>query len=392
VTILYFADTRFPIERANGMQTMATCHALAARGHRVNLIARPDPSTPPRDPFAFYGFSPLPQLHIETVAGGTNQRTRRAHFLLSAVRRTLTTRPDVVYTRDLGVAGFLLKLPAARRPPLVYESHGYAVVVAQEMPALLGKPELTPSHQKIQRLHRRERRVWQHADAYVTITHALADDLAAEYGLRERVFVVPDGARIPAPQPPPGASSRPTAVYAGHLYPWKGVDLFVKALQLAPSLGGMVIGGHSREPDFVRVGELVQQLGIADRVHLTGAIPPAEVAARLATATLLVLPNIRSRISERYTSPLKLFEYLAAGKPIVAADLPSFREVLTDNETALLVTPDDPRRWADAMTRVASDRQLAERLGRAAAAIAPTYSWERRAERIEAVLSAATAQ
>ena len=55
VRILYLADIRFPLERANGIQSMETCHALAARGHDVTLVVRPDTHTPPRDPFAFYG-------------------------------------------------------------------------------------------------------------------------------------------------------------------------------------------------------------------------------------------------------------------------------------------------------------------------------------------------
>ena len=55
--ILYLADIRFPLERANGIQTMETCHALAARGHNVSLAVRPDSHQPARDPFAFYGLS-----------------------------------------------------------------------------------------------------------------------------------------------------------------------------------------------------------------------------------------------------------------------------------------------------------------------------------------------
>jgi len=391
VTILYFADTRFPIERANGVQTMATCHALASRGHRVRLVARPDPTSPPRDPFAFYGLPPLPELQIETVAGGSNVRTRRAHFLLSAARRALTMKPDVVYTRDLGVAAFLLKLPSARRPPIVYESHGLSVVVSQELPKLLGNPDLQPTPQKLRRLDRRERRVWLRADAYVTITRALADDLSAAYGQGRPVFVIPDGARVPSEAAADPAPVSRIAAYAGHLYPWKGVDLFLHALRLAPSIGGLIIGGHPGESDFSRVRNLVAQLGLERRVTLVGSVPPAEVPNRLATAALLVLPNVRSTMSERYTSPLKLFEYLAIGRPIVAANLAAIREVLTDNETAVLVPPDNPRAWADAMMRVAGDSALAARLGTAAAATAPFYSWERRAERIEAALAAATA-
>ena len=69
--IAYFADVRFPLERANGIQTMETCYALAGRGHAVDLIVRPDTQSPGRDPFVFYGLAPDARLRIERapVAG-----------------------------------------------------------------------------------------------------------------------------------------------------------------------------------------------------------------------------------------------------------------------------------------------------------------------------------
>jgi glycosyltransferase involved in cell wall biosynthesis len=391
VKILCFADTRFPIERANGVQTMATCHALAARGHQVTLVVRPDTASPARDPFKFYGVPHLRELSIEAVE--KPKRTPgvlfvRAQFLLAALRRLSASDADVVFTRDLGLAAFLLQVPSVRRRPLVYEAHGASSIVAEEMPRLLGKPELAPSPRKIHRLDRRDARVWRNASAYVTITRALADELAARYGPRERVFVVPDGAPHPAV---PVVPVVPVVAYAGHLYPWKGVDIFLRALALAPGVRGLIVGGHPAESDFGRVESLVRELGLTGRVELTGFVPPTDVRDRLTRASMLVLPNTRSAISERYTSPLKLFEYLALGRPIVASDLASIREVLTHEQTGLLVPPDDPRALAGAFERLAADAALSMRLARAAAALAHEYTWDRRAERLEAAFRASVA-
>ena len=272
---------------------------------------------------------------------------------------------------------------------MVYESHGHAVTVAQEMPTLLGKG-LAPGPRKLARLDRRERRVWCRAAAYLTLTHSLAEELASRYGRRSGVYVVPDAAR-PAPHVPPLASGRFVAGYAGHLYPWKGVDVFVQALAHAPGVHGLIVGGHPGEGDLDRVNRLVRSLGLESRVTITGLVPPREVAAALAWASVLVLPNTASAISDRYTSPLKLFEYLQMGRPIVASNLAALREVLTDGVSALLVPPGDPRALGQALLRLKNEPATAAALTASARALAPLYTWTARAEKIERALSAAQA-
>jgi len=390
VTVLYFADTRFPIERANGVQTMATCYALARRGHDVTLIVRPDSAPEPRDPFAFYDWPPISTLRVQTIAASTNPRGRRVQFLLGAAKMAASARDAVVLTRDLGLAAWLLQVPRPMRPAIVYESHGLADVVAAEMPGLLGDARPAPSAAKLGRLARREQRVWRRAGAYMPITRALADDLTTRFGSRANVFVVPDGARRqPVAFLRPDARDPFVAAYSGHLYPWKGVDVFVRALAAVPGVHGLIIGGHQDEPDLGRVRNLIRDLGLGSRIELTGLVPPAEVLPRLARASALVLPNTATVISDRYTSPLKLFEYLNAGRPIVASNLSALREVLTDGQTALLVPPGDPAALGQAIARLQRDPALAASLGAAAAHLAPHYTWDARAVRVEAALSAA---
>src|SRR4030095_11914090 len=94
-------------------------------------------------------------------------------------------------------------------------------------------------------------------------------------------------------------------------------------------------------------------------------------------------------ISERYTSPLKLFEYLAAGRPIVASNLPALREGLTDGINAGLVEPGNAAALASALNGLANNPQLADRLARRAFADASLYSWDARAARLAPGLRAA---
>ena len=389
--LLYLADIRLPLERANGVQTMATCHALAERGHEVTLLVRPDTADEPRDPFAFYGLSHPPTFTIRRVRVSGPAALRRARYMAAAARYSLgSLAPDVIYTRDLGIAAMLARIPPERRPPLVYESHGYAPVVSGLMPMLLSSAPAA-STRKQRRLERREKRVWARAEGYVTITATLAQELERRLGPRPagNVVVVPDGARVDPDRSFDweGPGRPPVVTYAGHLYPWKGVDVLIEALALLPDVRGRIVGGHPGESDLARVRALAAARRVADRVELTGLVPQPEVDRFLGAADVLVLPNRATAVSAHYTSPLKLFEYLAAGRPIIASALPALEEILHADENALLVPPDDPRALADAIRRLTTNRALAVRLARRAFEMAAEFSWPRRAERLEAVLA-----
>jgi glycosyltransferase involved in cell wall biosynthesis len=395
VRIIYFADIRFPLERANGIQTMATCHALVMRGHEVDLIVRPDTHVPARDPFRYYGIAPAPALRIERApVSGPAAARRLAYLAFAAGRAAGRRRADVLLTRDLGVASLLLHIPPGLRPPVVYESHGYAPEVAAALPDLVATAT-PPDPRKLRRLARREARVWQGADGYVTITGGLAADLVARHGPRARLAVIPDGVRIPdgSPSSPQGSRAPGSSVvaYAGHLYAWKGVDVLLDALVLVPEAHGLIVGGHAAEPDLARLQAHAERSGLGGRVTFTGMVPPGDVPALLAGARVLALPNPASAISSRFTSPLKLFEYMSAGRAIVASDLPAIREILRHEVNALLVEPGSAVALAGAIRILLADTALADRLARAALDAAPEYSWARRAEKLEALLTDVTA-
>jgi glycosyltransferase involved in cell wall biosynthesis len=380
--VLYLADIRFPLERANGVQTAHTCAALAECGLQVSLLVRPDTHDPPRDPLTFYGLDATPGLSIERAAVRGGASARRAQYVSAAIGRMLRApQPAIVYTRDLGVASIALRLPSRFRPPIVYESHGYAPAVSQDAHLRLSTAA-EASARTLHRLEARERRVWSRADGYVAITRTLADELTATFGGRARLIVAPDGVRLPADRrfTPPTRRSTPTVGYGGHLYPWKGVDTLLDALAQLPGMRGLIVGGLAAEPDLHRLRQRARDLGLDGRIDFTGHLEPPAVAGRLAEADILVLPNRRTTIAAQYTSPLKLFEYMALGKPIVAADLAAIREVLRHEENALLTPPDDPAALAASLTRAAEDLALAERIARCAFDDVRRYTWRARAE------------
>jgi glycosyltransferase involved in cell wall biosynthesis len=402
VRILYLADIRFPLERANGIQSMETCHALAARGHEVTLIVRPDSHAPPRDPFVFYGLPRIPQLRIEIAPLTGPPTARRVGYLTFTIGRAAgRARQDLIFTRDLGLASLLLRLPARLRAPVVYEAHTIAADAAKALPDLLTGAPAAPAS-KLDRLARRDARVWRAADGYVTITAGLRDELARRFGPRSHLEVIPDGARPPSPLHGFGETGRAdddharpapsdfTIGYAGHLYPWKGVDLVIEAVAALPDTRALIVGGHDKEPDLARVKAFAAQLDCASRVTFTGLIPPADVAARLRECDVLTLPNPASAISSAFTSPLKLFEYMASGRPIVASDLPAIREVLRHEDNALLVQPGDPQALVAGIARIKDDAALGRRLADQARSDVRDFTWARRAERLEALFATVT--
>ncbi|MBL8139861.1 MAG: glycosyltransferase family 4 protein [Acidobacteria bacterium] len=385
--LLYLADIRFPIERANGIQTIETCHALARGGLDVRLVVRTDTHEPPRDPLDYYGVAPLDQFVITQVPLSGGGAARRMGYLRSAVRYALSRGVDAVFTRDLLLASLLLGVPRRLRPPVIYESHGLSDQVAAQLDTLLTGARAA-SLTKQRRLARREARVWRRADGYVAITSRLRDALAGRFGPRPdadaTVVVAHDGVRaadIAASQARPRAG-RCVAAYAGHLYPWKGVDVFIQALARAPEVDGLVVGGHPAEPDLGRLEQAARDRGLADRVRFTGLVAPRAVASHLAGADVLVLPNVATTLSSDYSSPLKLFEYLAARRAIVASDLPAFREVVGHEREALLVAPGDAEALATALRRLSAEPDFASALAARAAARAAAFSWDVRAATI----------
>jgi glycosyltransferase involved in cell wall biosynthesis len=154
-----------------------------------------------------------------------------------------------------------------------------------------------------------------------------------------------------------------------------------------PAARLVILGGIEAEADTNRIRSLVARHGLGERTELIGLVPQSRVADELQRAAVVVAPFLRAGMTERHTSPLKIFEAMAAGRPIVASDLPSSREVLRDGESALLVPPGDAPALAAALQRVLSDRGLAAQLAGAAWDEAPQYSWDARARKLRALFA-----
>lgn len=173
-------------------------------------------------------------------------------------------------------------------------------------------------------------------------------------------------------------SDAPLVVYTGGLLEWKGVDVLLDAARLLPDVYFVIAGGMEAD-----VHRLREKAGGLSHVRIDGFQPPESVPWYLAAGDLSVVPNRASpAISARYTSPLKVFEAMAAGIALVASDLPSMREILAHERDALLVEPESPEALAAAITRLFADEPLRRRLAQALALRAPQHTFDARAQRL----------
>jgi glycosyltransferase involved in cell wall biosynthesis len=391
LNVLYLADIRFPMERANGIQTIETCHALARDGIGVELVVRRSDSRSDAACLEFFGLAPHPNLRLRRLAIPA-PGTSWGHLVFAAKCLPLMKdgRHDAVYTRDLVLADLALRTKWLHGLPTLYEAHTVASVFSEETARLydVSRPA-PPTPAKLRRLARREHRVCHEATAVVTITRGLLDCLVEQHGPLTEAHVVPDGARVV--EPPPPARKRPPGkafriYYIGQLYPWKGVDLLVESMPLLPGAELVIVGGLPPEPDLDRVRGLAQRLGLTERVHFRGFLPPPAVAEERKNADAFVIPLLDSTTARRFTSPLKLFEAMASGRPIVASDLPSIGEVLRHDENALLVPPGDVKSLASALQRLADEPETGARLAARASEEVHRYSWDERGRKLGALL------
>jgi glycosyltransferase involved in cell wall biosynthesis len=225
---------------------------------------------------------------------------------------------------------------------------------------------------------RLEREVLEHADLVVAVSPPLAR-YAKALGA-PRVEVLPNAVALDRFRAKPRRhGDGPVAVLAGSLRPWHGVDAVVEAWSIlgesAPKL--VVVGDGPGRPLLEAVG-----------AHVTGVVPHAAVADFLARADIGLAPYEID--APDYFSPLKLFEYMAAGLAVVAGELPAVREVVSE-ETALLVPKGDPEALAAAVSGLSTDVVRRQRLGRAARKlVAEEHTWRHRARRVLAVADAGT--
>ena len=380
--LVYLADTQIPSRATNGMQIMRMCAAFAAHGADVTLVHPHRFGNRPEgyfgDVWAFYGVPekfrlvtlPTP-LTLKLSSFEQFARVARGVPLSAWIlgRSRPGAQPFVAYSRSMLGAWLAMR---ARR---FWGSRSACRGIYIE---LHDAPRTSDAWKTI-----------ADADGVVAISEALRHHVSSRQpNLAGRMFVEHDGVdgRLLTGVPLGREMARrklaidghATVVgYTGRVTTHKGVDTLLLAAKLLQA-----------EPfRFLLVGKVYGDIDPHEaqrlaNITLTGFVPPPEVPSYVAASDILVMPTSATLSYSQFTSPLKLFEYMASNRPVICSDLPVLREVMTHERNALLFRPDDAASLTDAITRLRGEPELARSLAEQASRDVIHHTWENRAKRI----------
>ncbi len=332
------------MKAARGVQAINTAWALAEEAE-VSFV----PAAFKRGTIEFYGLKGR-SPYIRPLSRCLGPFNSQLFFLWRAL--PLVRACEIVFTRHLKTAWWLCKLKALHHRPVVYEAHE---IFAQKGEKLS-----------------REREVFFRSSGLVFISKGLRQAVERKFAPPSHVprTVIPSGTKLISVDLVKHHRPVQEIVYLGTFrYPWKGEDLLLEvASRLPPNLRLKIYGDppSRNHPGVVYAGYVV----------------PGQIGRVLCQAQIAIFPiSSRQEIARHYTSPMKLLDYMAAGCAIVASDLPSVREIVSEKE-ALLVPPDDPEAFVAGIQKLASGQRLRFSLAQAAHRRARDFTWEKRAQKL----------
>jgi glycosyltransferase involved in cell wall biosynthesis len=369
--IIYVENVRIPSERAHAYQIVQTCAWFARLGHEVVLV-NPDRADDAdvfrafeieKDVFQHIRLSRLDPLAWEWFPfKKIAYAIQRWSFTRSLKAWAAAQTADVWYTRDPAMVDVLRD----KKRRFALELHD--------------RPDYSPQ---------RWERVKPHISSFITITRGLADELEKQGIEAARIRVAPDG-YDPEAFVLPGSREEErkklglpgdafVAIYTGSFYAWKGVDVVVRAwAKTASNAYLLLIGGPDKERKDLE--EMIPE-NAKERIRLLPAVERSVAIRSLAAADIgLLTTSPKEEIGRLYTSPLKQFEYLAAGLPILASDVPSSHEILTDAIAHFYSSTEGG--FVTELAAMQKDEVWRKSAAVEAKRVVLPYTWKQRAQRI----------
>lgn len=386
VRIDYLSTSELISDRANAVHVVRMSAALAECGHEVTLHCLEGTGGDDPEVFRYFGAPCSFELRRYRAADHAPLRA-----LLALRRRRVPTGPAV-----RALHGLLALRRQVRRGSRSKRGAGhlfFARNVEWLLACLDGRSRfIYESHRPPRALrdHLINRRLFGHPGflGLVVISKPLRTAYLSAYSRLSpaKVLVSPDGAGdVREVDLQPGRRNPRLQVgHVGHLYPGRGGELMITVARALPEMDFHLVGG--RGEDIARLNALDPPGNLVFHGHRS----PAELAGFYRRFDVVVAPYQKKVAvaggggnTVEWMSPLKIFEYMAYAKPIVASDLPVLHEVLARDRTAVMVEPGDVAAWTRALTRLKESPEERRELGRQArAAFVSNYTWRRRAERI----------
>jgi glycosyltransferase involved in cell wall biosynthesis len=370
--LVYITNNRLPTEKAHGIQIAKMCEAFVGDGVDLKLVYPKRRNPFDGDFFDYYKLDKsfeLIQIWSFDLVGIIPRIGFRIQSLTFAISSYLYLLKDkykgIVYSRDPFSSLLLL---FNKKIKVVFEIHSLP--------------------REIKFYHRF---LFSRVYKFVAISNGLKNDLIKLDIPDYKIFVDPDGVdlktfqnihkskeelrdKLDLPQ------DKKIILYTGHLYSWKGAHTLARASKHLPSKFVMVFVGGT-EGDLKKFTRFIGENKFKN-VILLGYQKPEKIPYYLKAADILVLPNSgKEKISSHYTSPMKLFEYMASGVPIIASNLPSIKEVL-DNKNAIFFESDNSEDLAEKIQKSLKDINLLDKISNNALRDIKEYTWRKRAERI----------
>lgn len=369
--IKYITNVRIPTHKAAGYAIMKMCSEFAKIGIETELFVPSKGNNDEKtDPFDFYKIRP--DFEIKKIPGsdllGLTLKFGRIFywidvlsFYLNAKNKIELANNDVIYSRD-----FLTALFFGRKNFVCLELHN------------IPKSNLF-------------RKSFKRAKLFVVLNKNIKEALVSFGISEENILIAPSGVDIEQfsadmPKDIEGIINSDFVYgYIGTLKTMgmeKGVDLGIEALKYLPdNFKFLVVGGEPDEIEYYR--KMSISFNVSNRVIFVGKVSQYEVGKYAKKCDVLIAPYPSNEHYSYYMSPLKIFEYMASGKPIIATDLPSIREVLIHGENASLIPPENVKALAEAINFLKESSDYAKKISEnASELVKEKYAWSIRAKKI----------
>lgn len=367
--LFYVTSARLPTTKAHGYQIAKMCEAFKKLGVDVILVA-PNRKNPGCKNFSeYYKLGKKIELIYLPCFDWSFIPWYPLRFWI------------MILTFGFSLKIFLFKNPRTQ------------VYIREPLLALFLKDFVMEVHMLPEKIRFYHRWLFSRAKSFVVLTSFIKKELLKTYPAK-KCLVSPDGVDLDEfdiSDPKEiirqrlGLSlDKKIVLYTGsfYLYGWKGVDVILETANLFDDKTVFVlVGGNDNDIQRIKKENFLRN------IQLVGFRPHAEIPFYQKAADILLLPNKSGdRLSEECTSPLKLFEYMASGQPIVASGLPSIREILNENN-AILVPPNSAEALREGIERIFSEPNRAEKLAAQAERDVREYTWLNRAKQIEEFLT-----